>query len=188
MADNFEKNLNDAIEEVVKGYKNAAKVAAKKATEKTADFIYNQALSCLEAYYQSYKPKSYERTYTLEWCFVKNRAAKIIGDNIYCRMGVTYDPSKLDGFYWKKRGPNYNSYQEPDSQWVIDNYLRGVHPSTSDGKATMQYGLNYEEKTGMFKESSPTKKMGDLLEYKAKKEFERWFWTSLLEQTLSSIK
>ena len=188
MADKFEKKLNDAIEEVVKGYKKAAIVAAQKATEKTADFIYDKALSCLEEYYKSYNPTSYDRTYTLAWCFVKNKSLSFKDNNIICRMGVIYDPTKLDGFYWKKRGPNYQSYQEPDSQWIINNYLKGIHPSTSDGMATMQYGLNYEEKHGMFKEMSPTKKMDSFLDYKAKKEFERWFWESLLEQTLSSIK
>lgn len=187
MADKFEKKLNDAIEEVVKGYKKSAKIAAQKATEKTADFIYDKALSCLAEYYSSYDPSSYDRTYTLEWSFIKTQMAATLGKNIYCRMGVKYDPSKLDGFYWKKRGPNYQSYQEPDSQWVIDNYLMGLHPSTSDGKATMRYGLNYEAKLGMFKESSPTKKMDDFLDYKAKKEFERWFWQSLLEQSFNAI-
>ena len=188
MADKFEKKLNDAIEEIVKKYKSAAFRAAYKATEKTSDFIYNKALSCLSEYYASYNPTSYDRTHTLEWCFIKDKGVYKKGDNIICSMGVIYDPTKLDGFYWKKRGPNYQSYQEPDSTWIIDNYLRGVHPSTNDGKATMQYGLNYEEKQGMFGELSPTKKMSDFLDYKAKKEFERWFWTSLFEQTLNSIK
>ena len=188
MADKFEKKLNDAIEEIVKGYKKAAVIAAAKATEKTAEVIYNKALSCLTEYYNSYNPTSYDRTHTLQWSFVKDQSISTKGDNIICSMGVTYDPSRLDGFYWKKRGPNYQSYQEPDSTWVIDNYLRGIHPATSDGRATMQYGLNYEEKQGMFGEKSPTEKMDAFLDWKAKKEFERWFWESLLEQTLSSLK
>lgn len=187
MADKFETKLNNAIEEVVKGYKKAAKVAARKATIHTAEAIYNQALSCLSAYYESYIPSSYDRTYTLEWCFVKDQLIGMKGNNIVCRMGVTYDPSRLDGFYWKKRGPNYQSYPEPDSQWVIDNYLNGLHPSTSGG-ATLKGGLNYEAKQGMFNEASPTKKMDAFLDWKAKKEFERWFWQSLLLQSFGSIK
>lgn len=187
MAEAFEKILNDAIEEVVREYKKSARIAAQKATENTANFIYDKALSCLSEYYASYNPSSYDRTYTLGWSFVKTQIVAPLGKRIVCRMGVNYDPSRLDGFYWKKRGPNYESYLEPDSQWIIDNYLRGVHPATSGG-ATMKYGLNYEEKMGMFKESSPTKKMEDFLDYKAKREFERWFWQSLSEQTLASMK
>ena len=71
MADKFDKKLNDAIEEVVKGYKKAATVAAAKASEKTADFIHQEALTCLEKYYYSYtdvlhRPKRYERTNQLK--------------------------------------------------------------------------------------------------------------------------
>jgi hypothetical protein len=193
MADKFEKKLNDAIEEVVKGYKAAAKVAATKATEKTAEYIYNEALSCLESYYYSYtnvlhEPKRYERTNQLRNSFVKHSIVKSTAKNIVCEMGVIYDYTKLDGAYNRAHDESYKgNWTPPDSSWIIDNYLDGIHPTTNG--ATSSDDVVYTPVIG----SRPSVRMSGVVGDKtfegyAYKEFQSWFWQSLLEQTLNSIK
>jgi hypothetical protein len=184
MAKSFEKQLDDAIDEISKNFNKAAQKAVAVAAEKTTDVIYDKALSCLKEYYKSYRPTSYDRTNTLVWSFVKDFSVKPKGSKITCDMGIIYDPTRLDGFYWKNRGDGYNSYQEPDSQWVIDNYLDGIHPTTTGG-ATMQYGLNYAEERD---EKSPEYRMKMFLEWKAIQEFKNWYYVSLYEQVVGLIK
>ena len=186
MIKSFEKQLDDAIEEISKKFNKAARKAAEVAAEKTTDAIYNKALSCLENYYASYKPTSYDRTNTLVWSFVKDFSVKPKRNTIICDMGIIYDPTRLDGFYWKKRGEGYHSYPEPDSQWVIDNYLDGIHPSTVKGTgATMQYGINYTEAVDV---QSPTYLMKMYFEWQAIQEFKKWYYMSLYEQVVGLIK
>lgn len=188
MADKFEKKLNDAIEEVVKGYEKAAAIAAVKASEKTAEFIYNEALGCLENYYYSYTdilhhPKRYERTNQLRNSFVKHSIVKPKTKNIVCEMGVIYDYTKLDGAYNRTHDEAYSgNWTPPDSSWIVDNYLDGIHPTTNG--ATSSDNVIYTPVKGY----NPSNRMDWVVDNLAYEEFSSWFWQSLLEQTLNSIK
>lgn len=188
MADKFDKKLNDAIEEVVKGYKKAATVAAAKASEKTAEFIYAEALSCLEQYYYSYtanlhRPKRYERTNQLRESFVKHSIIKSSKKDIICEAGVIYDYTRLDGRYDRAHDENYKgSWSPPDSSWIVDNYLDGIHPTTNG--ATSSEDVIYTPVVGY----NPSNRMDWVLEGLAYKHFDSWFWQSMLEQALNSIK
>ena len=188
MADKFDKKLNDAIEEVVKGYKKAANVAAAKASEKTADFIHQEALTCLEKYYYSYtdvlhRPKRYERTNQLKESFVKHTVIKPKTKNIVCEMGIIYDYTKLDGKYDRAHDESYKgNWTPPDSSWIVDNYLDGIHPTTNG--ATSSDAVVYTPVYGY----NPSNRMDYVIDNLAYKHFASWFWQSLLEQSLNSIK
>ena len=131
------KGLDKAVDELFKDYKKAAKRAAQEATEKTKDDLYAQSLSCLVAYYSEYEPSSYNRTYNLWQCFVPYSNVEDKGDGISCAAGIEYDAAKLDNVYSGSR-----KYTPTDSDWIIDNYLAGIHPRT-DGSVTPGEG-NYE--------------------------------------------
>lgn len=188
MADKFEKKLNDAIEEVVKGYKTAAAVAADKASKKTAEFIYNEALTCLEKYYYSYtavlhEPRRYDRTNQLKNSFVKHSIIKSKAKNIICEMGVVYDYTKLDGLYDRAHDETYKgNWSPPDSSWIVDNYLDGIHPTTNG--ATSSDDVVYIPVKGF----NPSNRMDYVVGALAYEEFSSWFWQSLFEQTLNLIK
>lgn len=188
MADKFEKKLNDAIDEIVKGYKKAAVVAADKASKKTAEFIYNEALSCLQKYYYSYtdvlhRPKRYERTDQLKNSFVKHSMIKSGNNNIICEIGVIYDHTKLDGLYDRGHDEGYSgNWTPPDSSWIVNNYLDGIHPTTNG--ATSSDNVVYTPVKGF----NPSNRMDYVVGTLAYEEFSSWFWQSLLEQTFNLIK
>lgn len=131
------KGLDKAIEEVYKDYKKSIMKAAKEATMKARDDIKIKAFSLLLDYYNEYDPTSYERTYTLYECFVPYGKIAVKDDVISCDMGIIYDVSRLAGQYYGSE-----IYTPTDPEWIIDNYLQGIHPRTNG--SVMLGGGNYE--------------------------------------------
>jgi hypothetical protein len=132
------KGLDKAIDEIFKDYKNAIRNAAKEATEKAKNDLYANAVSCLVAYYDDYEPTSYDRTYSLIDSFVPYQYIKEDEDDILCVAGVRFDSSRLEGIYYGSK-----TYSPTDSEWIISNFLAGIHPRT-DGN-TIVGGGNYEQ-------------------------------------------
>lgn len=133
-----EKAIERAVEEIFKDYKTAVKKAVTEATEKAKNDIHIQALSCLVSYYNDYNPSSYNRTYSLMECFVPYANPVVEKNGEYeCVAGIEYDASRLIGTY-----SGSEIYTPTDAQWVIDNYLQGIHPRT-DGSREVGGG-NYE--------------------------------------------
>ena len=132
------KTIDDAINNIFNDYKNAIYIAAQEATNKAKDDLYSHALSCLVRYYEDYKPTSYNRTYSLKDCFVPyaNEVKEGVGGYI-CRAGVEYNPTLLENTYYGSE-----IYSPVDAEWIIDNYLAGIHPKT-DGSSELGGG-NYE--------------------------------------------
>lgn len=142
------RTLDEAIDEVFKDYKRAFKVAADEATEQAKKDLYENAVSCLAQYYNDYEPNvfkdkygflnGYIRTYSLINSFVPYaNPVQEIGDGFYCSAGVNFDPSKIDGMY-----SGSDIYSPTDAEWIIANFLAGIHPRT-DG-STVVGGGNYE--------------------------------------------
>lgn len=135
------KGLDEAVDELFKDYKRAAKKAAKEATEKTKNDLHVHSLSCLLDYYDEYTPTSYNRSYNLWQCFVPYSEVTEGKDTFECKAGIEYDATRLYDVY---DGSNkYDAMDESRAQWIIDNYLAGIHPRTDGSKEVG--GGNYEE-------------------------------------------
>lgn len=134
------KGLDEAIEEVFKDYKKAIRDAAKEATEKAKNDLYSNAVSCLVAYYDDYDPTSYNRTYSLIDSFVPYKDIKEGTDEIICVAGVEFDSSRLVGVYHGSK-----TYRDTDVDWIISNFLAGIHPRTN-GTEELGGGDYYHEK------------------------------------------
>lgn len=133
------KGLDQAIEEVFKDYKNATKKAAQEATEKAKNDLYSNAVSCLVEYYNDYNPTSYDRTYSLIDSFVPYaKEVQEVEDGYICTAGVVFDSSKIQGLYHGSK-----TYGETDADWIIDNFLAGIHPRTNG--ASFIGGGDYEQ-------------------------------------------
>lgn len=119
------RGLDKAIDELFKNYEGALTKAMTYASEIARDDIDFKAKSCLYEYYENYEPNVYERTGHLEDAFVPYMNVKRIGEGIEASVGMGYDASRLDGIY------NGSAKWTPvDGSWVLDNYLKGIHPTT----------------------------------------------------------
>ena len=194
----FDSALNNAIDDVLKDYKSAMKNAVKVAVEQAKEDFMSKAKTCLEEYYDNYDPtERYERTETLQYAFLPYTKLKYKNDKISGEVGVEYSPHVLsqfieaqepyiaeDGVKTYKHIGYYGSrkHQPVDTWWVIDNYLRGVHPYTNGG-TTSETAVYYE----IYDAVSPDKKMKTFIKEYGKT-FDANVLSSLLEQVVNKIK
>lgn len=124
------KTIDEAIDKLLDNYEDVIIKAARYATDETCKEIYQYSMSCLEEYYESYIPSSYERTDYL-WHAILPYAEHPhkVGNNIVSTVGVEYDSTKLDGVY-----NGSQKYRPVDGDWVLDNYLKGIHPATNGSR------------------------------------------------------
>lgn len=160
----LDKTLSKAIDDMLKDYKSAMKEAVKFAAKQTERDMMAKAHSCLQEYYDNYYPDRYDRTETLQYAFLPYSKITYGTNKITGSVGVEYSPEMLAQMMpppeYSKTGKlkhtgYYGSakYQPVDTSWVIDNYLRGVHPYT-DG------GVEYYE---LIDTESPDEKMKDFI-------------------------
>ena len=124
------KTIDEAIDELFKDYKKAIKKAAQEATNKAKDDLYVHSLSCLIGYYNDYPdPSRYNRTYNLMNCFVPLQRVTETADGFDCMAGIGYNPARLDYVY-----SGSQKYDPTDSEWIVDNYLAGIHPRTDGSR------------------------------------------------------
>lgn len=130
------KTINDILQELSKDYKSVLHKAVQKATDTACEDIYKFSISCLERYYDNYIPSSYDRTDSLWHAIVPIAEVADNGNTITSTVGVEYDAGLLDAYV--ASGDLYDGsakYGKADGQWVIENYLMGIHPAT-DGSRT----------------------------------------------------
>ena len=138
MAKTFEQAIDEAADEILKDYKKTFKKAAEEATEQAKKDLYSNAVSCLVQYYEDYDPTSYNRTYSLMDSFMPySNPVRENGDILICSAGVEFDPSRIANTYYGSE-----IYSPVDSEWVIANFLAGIHPRTNG--STIVGGGNYE--------------------------------------------
>lgn len=131
------KGLDEAVDKIFQDYKTVLKQAAKEAMRKAKDDLYANATSCLVEYYNDYNPTSYNRTYSLIKSFVPYMKGTINKNEITCIAGVEFNPYKIDDIY-----SGSEIYTPTDAEWIISNFLSGIHPRT-DGSYEVGGG-NYE--------------------------------------------
>lgn len=166
------KGLDKAIEEVLKDYKKANKEAAQKATEKAKNDLHAKAASCLEAYYDDYDPTSYDRTYSLLDSFVPYaNEVQEVGDELICTAGVIFDPSKIQGIYYGSEIYNYPN--GTDAEWIIANFLAGIHPRTDGSRIPGGGNYEYEAYYGSFVPAEEMQRFIDSYHYTFERNFKR---------------
>lgn len=154
------KTLDEAIDDIMKDYKNVIEKAVLSAAHEAKKDIYNYSMSCIEEYYAGYKPTSYKRSNSLRHSVLPYRRGYRKGDKINIRVGVEYDPFALEAYTQGNTAYDGSSHYTPVDPWyVIDNYLRGVHPATN--------GARNEDDVVYWEipvSPSPTEKMESYLE------------------------
>lgn len=174
------RTIDEAIDEIFKDYKKAFKVAAEEATEQAKKDLYENSVSCLVRYYEDYDPTSYNRTYSLMESFVPYANPVLEhGDKLVCSAGVLFDSDRITGMY-----NGSEIYSPTDGEWIIANFLAGIHPRT-DGSPVVGGG-NYENEKyyGNFVPSEEMQKYIDSYDYT----FDRNFRRSVSKQILRSIR
>lgn len=168
--------FDKAIKELMKDYKKATMKAVEYASNKAVEDIFRYAHTCLEEYYESYDPNIYNRTDTLGNAFLPYLKITDNGNQIVSVAGVEYSPTVLDMFIQDEIYRGSKKYGHADAEWVIDNYLRGVHPATNGGTTT-ETTLYYE----VVDPVSPTEKMNKYLnDYRDN--FQSHYYDSLIQQ------
>lgn len=174
------RTIDEAIDEIFKDYKKAFKVAAEEATEQAKKDLYENSVSCLVRYYEDYDPTSYNRTYSLMESFVPYANPVLEhGDKLVCSAGVLFDSDRITGIY-----NGSEIYSPTDGEWIIANFLAGIHPRT-DGSPVVGGG-NYENEKyyGSFVPVEEMQKYIDSYDYT----FDRNFRRSVSKQILRSIR
>ena len=156
------------MKDLERNYKEVLKEAVQYATKEAEKDIHKKSLSCLEEYYANYDPSSYDRVDGLKYAFLPYHNVKSSGNYIIGTAGVEYFYDALDYMYQsgsekygakKDKNGHIIEYGMPESAWVIDNYLDGIHPTTNgypkaEGATRMEYIPIYDSK-------SPTEKMSE---------------------------
>lgn len=190
---NLDKALSDAIDDLLTDYRGAMKEAIKFAAEQAGKDLMAKAKTCLQEYYDNYDPtEQYERTHTLQYAFLPYFKVDYGEDKVVGKVGVEYSPSMLEQMmpsptYYTGRDGNkkirhegyYGSsnYQPVDANWVLDNYLRGIHPTTNGG-STPETAIYYE----IFDAKSPDQKMKEFI-----KSYDKTFDENVLLGLLGQI-
>ena len=154
------RGINEAINEVFNDYKRALGRAMQDASKIAKDDIEFKAKSCLYEYYENFQPgvgepNWYERTDSLVNSFVPYMHIGVAKSRPYIRasVGMGYWPFMLDGVY-----SGSNQWNPVDGEWVLENYLKGIHPTT-DGSSYI--GAPY---LPVYDLVSPEKKMETYLQ------------------------
>lgn len=154
------RGIDEAIDELFKDYKRSLMKAMKEASEQAKEEINRKARSCLHEYYwnfqsSTHEPNIYERTGSLENAFIPYMRVGAFKNRPYIRadVGMGYWPLMLDGVY-----SGSNQWTPVDGEWVLENYLNGIHPTTDGSYYIGAPYLPVQDK------ESPNQKMGEYLE------------------------
>lgn len=130
------RTITDILQELKKDYKKVLIKAVEQATSTACEDMYKFSMSVLERYYDNYIPSRYDRTDSLQMATIPIAEVKDYGDVIVGTFGVEYDADILESF----AAPSYydasNKYGNVDGDWVLKNYLMGIHPATNGGRTT----------------------------------------------------
>lgn len=148
----------EAIDEVSK---EAINIGAKRVQEKIKD----KAKESLLNYYK-WKPKRYKRLgpSVLGRVIRPYKKTKAGASVTSVEVGVRYDASWIEGLHksnsrfhqsggedWKivpasvRRSDASGSYGVPNSEWIMENFIQGLHPIPLYNFGSDQYSMTYKE-------------------------------------------
>lgn len=189
----FESAVKKAIDEVLEDFKPAMEEAVNNAVMTAQKDFLHEAFYCLEEYYSNYDTERYARTDTLQYAFLPYAKVRFLKDRVKGSVGVQYSPealmahmppptTKLNGKISHTGYYGSSKYQPVDAWWVIDNYLKGIHPVTNGG-TTSKTSVYYE----IYDDVSPDQKMKKF-ERQYMKTFNENVSTELIKQIIKKIK
>lgn len=141
------KDINAIFEDIINDAASVAVAAVKNASNQVQKDVCEQAEKNLKKYYSSYSPSMYQRTNKLRRAILPYYADRSSAKNIRIEVGVQYNAGALAGAYksnsWYHQGGgnwvsrnngnfNFNSSSNgiPQPDWILSNFLEGVHPRT----------------------------------------------------------
>lgn len=174
------KSIDKIFSQIDKNRKSIAIDAMESAMQKAYDLASQKARSCLQNYYDSYTPTSYSRGYKLHNAIKYNAPKHITNGKTHdISFSIEYDSSLLpDNYYhsaswyhqsgseWKSVA-KYQTFDQnngvPDTGWILDNYLHGIHPryvgspnSEVVNKSVQDEQQTMTEMTKFFKKELPS--------------------------------
>lgn len=123
--------IADILRELKKDYKSVLLSAVRQASNTASEDIYKFSMSVLERYYANYEPSIYNRTDSLWRATYLISDVTINGDMIVGTFGIGYDSDILESVAASSYYEASNKYGNVDGDWVIENYLLGIHPATN---------------------------------------------------------
>lgn len=123
------RGIESALDDFKNDLRSIVVEASKNAAKKIQKDLIVKARENIQKYYGQYDPDVYERTYDLRNTVIHRG---FINDN------STSDTINLEiGFYYDSMGPHtvrggsskYNGNADPE--WILDNFVEGIHPRTS---------------------------------------------------------
>lgn len=161
------QTLAQSINELKKNYKNVLQEAVQYATEEAQKDVHAKALSCLAEYYANYDPSSYHRRDSnndLRVAFLPYKNIKSNNTHIISTVGIEYNTSLLTAYVVGSKDYGNRDVDDgkeiiPIEEWIMNNYLDGIHPTT-DGSSIPGQAVY----TAIYDVESPTEKMDKYLE------------------------
>ena len=122
-------NLEEVVKKIVEQAEQIAIEAVIKAGEIAQKDIEVYAKRYMGIYYGEYKPIRYIRTKQLVNSIMPYQAATVKrGSGVNMTVGIVYDSSRLDYTTYVTRDGRVKHRDRPDSGWVLNNFLHGIHP------------------------------------------------------------
>lgn len=151
------KNLEQAFNDVINNAVRVSNDVVRNVGQKVQNEMRDKAYKTLEEYYADYTPKRYKRTYSLNRSIKPYTKTISSGEFLELEVGIEYDPSRLEGVYesnsyyhqdgdsWISRyNDNFDnsgiSNGIPESDWILNNFLEGLHPITTVSKTVSKNG------------------------------------------------
>ena len=151
------KNLEQVFNDVINNAVSVSNDVVRNVGQKVQNEMRDKAYKTLEEYYADYTPKRYKRTYSLNRSIKPYTKTISSGEFLELEVGIEYDPSRLEGVYesnsyyhqdgdsWISRyNDNFDnsgiSNGIPESDWILNNFLEGLHPITTVNKTTSKNG------------------------------------------------
>lgn len=162
-------DINQIFEDIINDAENTARAAIKSASKNVQKDVLKKAKENLDYYYANYTPSIYRRTDRLKRAILPYYADRSNSKNIRIEVGVQYQSAALTGAYksnswyhqsgnrWIDRMDgsfNFNSPNNgvPEPDWILNNFLEGVHPRTDvtktyDGRKAYKYNPKRDRKS-----------------------------------------
>lgn len=142
-------SLEDALRDVTNKLDKIVERTAKEVSKKAMKDVKQETKKIVKHYYDSYRPKMYDRKYSLYHAYE-------VLDNTYgdtMSIIVEFDPSLLSAhksnspyhqtgkdwqpiiWPWEEPDLKNHQYGVPEPDWILDNFWEGIHPITYGSKS-----------------------------------------------------
>jgi hypothetical protein len=138
-------NIDEIFSQIEKDFVELSKNAARSAANKAQKEIRAKADRFIKEYY-AYKPKVYQRTYSLYKLVENYYAESDKKSGIEIEFGIKYNPSNISGLHksnswYHQTGTHWiprlshdfdfdsQNHGIPSATWIAEKFIEGIHPS-----------------------------------------------------------